>query len=75
MLKQSNTSHVYTGDPRVDQTLVEVLHVNVTIQRYSSYAGMCNAVEKGGVLAKHGTVERWFQILKSFKKKCSLSGF
>ena len=35
----------------VHQMLVEVLHVNVTIPRYSLCAGMAKAVEKGFVLA------------------------
>lgn len=62
-------------DLLVGQTLVEVLHVNVTIQRYSLYAGMANTVEKGGVLAKRGTVERQIQILKSLRRNGALQAF
>lgn len=66
---------MYTGDLLVAQTLVEVLHVSVSIQRYSSYAGMAKAVEKGGVLAERGTVERWLRILKSLRRNGALQAF
>lgn len=48
---------MYTGDLLVAQMLVEVLHDNVTIKRYSSYAGVANAVEKGEVLWL--SMEQW----------------
>lgn len=66
---------MYTGDLLVAQTLVEVLHLSVSIQRYSSYAGMAKAVEKGGVLAERGTVERRLRILKSLRRNGALQAF
>lgn len=64
-----------TGDLPVAQMLIKVLHDNVT-KRYFSYAGMANAVEKGDVVAEHGTVGgRQLQILKSLRRNGALQAF
>lgn len=66
---------MYTGDLLVAQMLVKVLQDNVTSKRYSFYVGVANAVEKGGVLAEHGTVGRQLQTLRSLRRNGALQAF
>lgn len=75
VLKQGKTSYGYTGDPVVDQTLAQVLHVNVTVQGYTLCAGMAKAVEKRVVLAKCGTLDKQLQTLKSLRRNGALQAF
>lgn len=55
---------IYTGDLLVAQTLVEEFHVNVTVKRYSPYAGMTSAVEKRGVLTGRVTAQHSQELKK-----------
>lgn len=64
---------MYTGDLLFAQTLVEDLHINVAVKRYSLCAGMTSAVEKRGLLT--GTVERQLHILRSLRRNGTLQAF
>lgn len=64
-----------TGDLLVAQTRVEVFHVSVTIERYSLYADIQNAVEKGRCSGQAWNSGETAEDSQDFNRKWSLAGF